>query len=1240
MALLTVALFASIPVLVWLGWYSYSSYRDIRTNRARHSRIEQLRGTIVHLDEVLTMSARMAAATGDRQWERRYRKFEPKLDAAIKEAIKLAPEAYSGKAAEATDAANMKLVAMENRAFDLVQKDRADEARKLLFSDEYERQKHIYAQGMTLFAHSRDPYLRLVELRGTIVHLDEVLTMSARMAAATGDPQWEQRYRRFEPKLDAAIKEAMKLAPEAYSGKAAGKTDAANIKLVEMENRAFELVGQGWPDEAKSLLFSDEYETQKKIYAEGMTEFAGGLSSASATSLAGKQRRAFAHIAAVVLLIPLIIIGWFFVSRTAHKWTAALRDSNLRLASQAKELAEYRGHLEELVETRTGELERANQRLESEVAERKRAEEKMKLAASQWESTFDSVEDMVAVIDTDYRILLANKAMKERLKGQDVVGGFCYELIHGTDRPPETCLACKVFETGEPRRWEFQEKHLGGCWLAVATSPIKDEHGKVRQIVHSVQDITERKQADEALRKSTERFRTLIEQAADAMFVIDMEGRILDANRQAYRSLGYTRQELLKLRISDIDTEAVSYEHRKRFWETVAPGRPVTFEGTQKRKDGTTFPVEIRLGVLQAGPEKTMIGLVRDITDRKQAEEEIANLAKFPSENPCPVLRLASDGTVLYANPAGEALLAQWGCKVGGKVADEWHQRVAEVLTSGASACVEVAHEDRIVSLELVPVVEAGYANLYGSDITERKRAEDTQQEAKAAAEAANAAKSQFLANMSHEIRTPMTAILGYAELLREPEATASDRDDYLAVIQRNGQHLLTLISDILDLSKVEAGKLEIEMLRCGIISVVADVGSIMQARARQRDIRLSIEYTSDLPETILTDSARLRQALINLVGNAVKFTEKGGVRIVVTFLPKWRGDQLAVQFQVIDTGIGIGREKLAEMFQPFAQADAAYSRKHGGAGLGLTITNHIAGLLGGELTAESTPGEGSTFTLTIPTGSLEGVRMLHSLEEVAWEPGWDAPLEAAGNLTGIRVLLAEDGPDNQRLVTTILTRAGAEVTLAENGCIAVERALSGHFDLILMDIQMPEMDGHQATRELRKQGVSVPIVALTAHAMSGDREKCLSAGCTGYLAKPISRRQLIETVMQHTGRQSPGGGQEDQAEQTIQSEFDDDPALAEVLDQFVAGLPGQAKQMRAALANGCFEELQRLAHRLRGAGGSYGYPALSEAATRLGAPAEACDAEGAALAMKDLSGIVDAIVAGQKRHSPKRTGL
>ena len=523
-------------------------------------------------------------------------------------------------------------------------------------------------------------------------------------------------------------------------------------------------------------------------------------------------------------------------------------------------------------------------------------------------------------------------------------------------------------------------------------------------------------------------------------------------------------------------------------------------------------------------------------------------------------------------------------------------------------------------------------------DVTEMVKARRT-------AEAANESKTSFLTNMSHEIRTPMTAIMGYADLLAEVPSDPEERDRYLTIIRRNGKHLLSLINDLLDLSKIEAGEMPVVIRPCHVAAVVADVASIMRVRADERGIALTAEYTTAIPEVVLTDSDRLRQALVNLVGNAVKFTEEGGVRIVVALVPSWRDGQGAIRFEITDTGIGMDHDAMGRLFEPFVQADTSTSRKYGGTGLGLTITRRIAELLGGNVTVDSQPGVGSTFTLILPAGNLEGVAMLEDPAEAvhSHETGGAAPAGVGGDsLEGVRVLLAEDGADNQLLISTVLRKAGAEVAIAGNGRLAVEKALSEPFDVILMDIQMPEMNGYEATRTLREQGHTDPILALTAHAMDADRQRCLAAGCNEHLTKPINREKMIRTVARFArrsttpARKAPAiNDKADRPEVTsdatvIRSAFADDEDLAEIIDTFVSGLSAKVQAMHDALSASAFEVLRGLAHQMKGAGGSYGYAVLTDKARALENAAKARDAEATSLAWGEFAEICRAITLGR----------
>jgi len=414
------------------------------------------------------------------------------------------------------------------------------------------------------------------------------------------------------------------------------------------------------------------------------------------------------------------------------------------------------------------------------------------------------------------------------------------------------------------------------------------------------------------------------------------------------------------------------------------------------------------------------------------------------------------------------------------------------------------------------------------TDIHDQKLYQCELMRAKEAADMANETKSRFLANMSHEIRTPLGAILGFTEVLVSHDLSREKKAEYISTIRRNGEQLSKIIDEILDLSKVEAGKLEVETTDVPLVELLNDVRSLMSVAAKEKDLELEFKVKSPIPTKIQTDPTRLRQILINIIGNGIKFSPHGKVEVEVSLindkkLPQkdWQNDwqsQALLCVSVTDSGPGLSVEQIKSLFKPFSQVDSSISRKYGGTGLGLTLSRNFARALGGDVTiSESHPNEGCHFTITVKAGSLLGVPLTNSLIVSPHISNFTKEHDESSTLDGVKVLFVDDSEDNQELVTHFLESAGAQVDLASNGLEGVEKAMGGDHNVILMDVQMPILDGYMATSQLRKQGYKKPIIALTAHAMKDERQRCLQVGCNDYLTKPLNHLVLIERIFNYS---------------------------------------------------------------------------------------------------------------------------
>ena len=484
----------------------------------------------------------------------------------------------------------------------------------------------------------------------------------------------------------------------------------------------------------------------------------------------------------------------------------------------------------------------------------------------------------------------------------------------------------------------------------------------------------------------------------------------------------------------------------------------------------------------------------------------------------------------------------------------------------------------------------------------------------------ANLSKSVFLANMSHEIRTPLTAIIGFAEASLDTRQSISERQEATKTIARSGKHLLQLINDILDLSKVEANKLDIESIQMSPFEVLEEIRALADLQTASKSLSFKINYHFPLPQTIISDPVRLKQIILNLCSNAIKFTESGHIIINV----HCDQQQENIIFNVVDSGIGMTPDQSARVFEAFVQADSSTTRQYGGTGLGLSLSKKLANILGGDLTLKSQEGIGSCFTASVKTGPLKETKFINNLNEISFSDNQKSSITNIRLLSG-NVLLAEDTPENQALITWHMKKLGVEVDVVENGQEAVDLASKKQFDLILMDMQMPVMDGVEATKKLRELGNTIPIVALTANAMQKDKDLCLHAGCNDFVTKPININQFY-VVLAHYLKETNSSSR--YAEPILSSLLNEEPDLVELVQLFTKKLPEYVNKIKTAITDSDWPTATLVSHQLKGNGGGYGFPMVSEIASKIESHIEKQDYPSVEQLVEELDTICDRICA------------
>jgi PAS domain S-box-containing protein len=798
---------------------------------------------------------------------------------------------------------------------------------------------------------------------------------------------------------------------------------------------------------------------------------------------------------------------------------------------------------------------------------------------------------------------------------------------------------------------------------------------KPLRVIGTLSDITRQKTIEAGLRESESRFRQFIEQAPTAIAMFDTQMHYLAASQRWLADYGLTGSDILGRSHYEVFPE-IGDDWRRIHRHCLAGHVEHKEEDRFERKDGTTqwLQWEVRPWYNTMGQIAGLLMFTLDVTAQRTSREEVGRVRDRLNSTlqalPDLLMEIDFIGRIHeYRRPDPWTDLPHPKDLAGKNISDLFPKESVPIVLSAVRQASNDVHVHGVrcklattaqsdqserwleLSISRRPTLtgEPPRFILLGRDVSEQARADEAVRKARdqaqdlnrqlqasmdranelaKAAQKASQAKSEFLASMSHEIRTPMTAIMGYADMMLKPGRTPGEFQSWGKQIHRNADHLLSLINDLLDLSKIEAGQLLVNRTSLDLVEMLESVQALFEPTAREKTLDFKMVYATRVPRLIITDPVRFKQIILNLVNNAVKFTDHGGITIRVQLIRN-PGDRAHLAVSIHDTGPGIAPDKRALLFRSFSQIHDPNAPRKPGTGLGLAISKKLALLLGGDISVESDPGVGSTFTVTLPMGKDDDLELVEGPLSVS-EIGLSAPSRRnLPELSGKRVLVVDDNPDNQRIITFMLEELSAIILTAGNGQEAVDimSRPGKNADLILMDMQMPVMDGYTATKTLRERGIATPIIALTAYAMSGDQEKCMKAGCSGFVSKPIVPEMLYKeiTLQLAETKSSPmpadvtdnAPAPADNAEnaeaahaknesnesvpQILNPELppvmSSNPKFRALLKNYIMAMPETIEKLDEALAKKDLETLRFMTHRLKGTAGNYGFPKITEAA-------------------------------------------